>query len=366
MLDTKSSRVGAYNSSAQEVWELLERGARQHEIITALASSFGIPEKVASHDVNAIIEHWRSQGMLSSIEGGSPTNLAKVPTETEWARGPRRGWSATLTFTVRSIVFELAIEPPDLVDLPRIFFKHLESPFAAPGVHIEIRAVDDNEAALVIDGIERLRTVDRGQLIGALNQFILEHIHPGTSWLAIIHGAAVARSGFGVAFPAACGSGKTTLTAYLLTRGYDYLADDHVALSAPDGRIVPWPLPMSIKEGSWEVLSESYTDIWNFPQYQTTRGEARQLVPPPAVWNTDAVPLKGFVFPRYVPGAKVTLVPLTPFEALQRFLGDQIWLGWPITPQRLRDFLNWLSGKPAYLLQYGSAADAANSIADIV
>ena len=138
-----------------------------------------------------------------------------------------------------------------------------------------------------MDGIERLRTCDAGQLIGAVNQTILEQIHPGIEWLAIIHGAAVARDGTGWAIPAACGSGKTTLTAYLLARGYDYLADDHVALSAPDGRIVPWPLPMSIKEGSWDVLSQYYQNLPHFPQYRTKRGEARQLVPSAEVWDTD-------------------------------------------------------------------------------
>ena len=264
------------------------------------------------------------------------------------------------------MVFTIAIEPPPLVDFARIFFKHLETPSARPDVRIEMREAEGGETALVVDGQERLRTADGGQLIGAVNQTILEHIHPGIEWLAIIHGAAVARHGLGFAFPAACGSGKTTLTAYLLPRGYDYLADDHVALSAPDGRIVPWPLPMSIKEGSWDLLSQSYRNLPGFPHYHTKRGEARQLVPSGEAWDTNPVPLKGFIFPRYVPGAKATLTQLTPFEALQRLLGDQIWLGYPITEQRVSNFLRWLDDKPAYTLEHGNVADAALCIEGIV
>ena len=134
--------------------------------------------------------------------------------------------------TGRRPVFSFAIEPVNLIDFVPIFFKHLETPDAVPDVRIEIRQTGENNIALVVDGIERLRTCDAGQLIGAVNQTILEHIHPGIEWLAIIHGAAVARDGEGWAIPAACGSGKTALTAYLLARGFDYLADDHVALSA--------------------------------------------------------------------------------------------------------------------------------------
>jgi hypothetical protein len=127
----------------------------------------------------------------------------------------------------------------------------------------------------------------------------------------------------------------------------------------PDGRIVRWPLPMSIKEGSWDLLSESYRNLPGFPPYHTKRGEARQLVPSGEAWNTNPVPLKGFIFPRYVAGAKATLTRLTPFEALRRLLGDQIWLGYPITEQRVGNFLRWLNDKPAYTLKHGNVADAA-------
>ena len=50
------------------------------------------------------------------------------------------------------------------------------------------------------------------------------------------------------------GSGKSTLAAGLIGQGYDFLADDLVALAEPDGAIVPWPLPLSIKQGSIEVI----------------------------------------------------------------------------------------------------------------
>jgi hypothetical protein len=253
-----------------------------------------------------------------------------------------------------------------LIDFVPIFFKHLETPDAVPDVRIEIRETGENDPALLVDGIERLRTRDAGQLIGAVNQTILERIHPGIEWLAIVHGAAVARDGDGWAIPAACGSGKTTLTAYLLARGYDYLADDHVALSAPEGRIVPWPLPMSIKEGSRDVLSQYYQKLPHFPQYRTKRGEARQLVPSAEVWDTNPVPLKGFIFPRYVSGAKATLTRLAPFDALQRLLGDQIWLGYPITEHRVGDFIRWIEDKPAYILEHGNLADAALCIEGIM
>ena len=147
--------------------------------------------------------------------------------------------------------------------------------------------------------------------------------------------------------------GKTTLIAYLLSQGYDYLADDLIALSAPEGRIVPWPLPLSIKAGSWGILSKTYCDLPRFPQYRTQRGNARQLVPPAQAWDTDPVPLHGVVFPRYVAGAAATLTQITPLEAFGRLLDDKIWLGYPITEQRVYALLAQLKRVPAFTLRYG-------------
>ena len=78
------------------------------------------------------------------------------------------------------------------------------------------------------------------------------------------------------------------------------------------------------------------------------------------------MPLKAFIFPRYVPGAKAKLTRLKPFEALQRLLGDQIWLGYPITERGVSNFLKWLDDKPAYTLEHGNVADAALCVESIL
>ena len=205
-------------------------------------------------------------------------------------------WSVQLTFTIRDTVFSFAAEPPGLAAFADIFLRHLDTAGAAASVRLEVRSITGGAMALVVDGVERMRIGDGGQLIGAINTAILESLHPGIEWIAMIHGAAVARNGRGIALPAACGSGKTTLTAFLLARGCDYLADDLIALCAPDGRIVPWPMPISIKEGSWKLLTDLYSDLPNFPQYTTKRGNARQFVPATRVGTRPPFRFPGLYF----------------------------------------------------------------------
>jgi len=47
--------------------------------------------------------------------------------------------------------------------------------------------------------------------MGAVNQVVLEHLHSGIEWLALMHGRRGSRAAAGAAFryfPAPCGSGK--------------------------------------------------------------------------------------------------------------------------------------------------------------
>jgi hypothetical protein len=365
LIDNSTNRLLAYNNSAFEVWKRLTHRLTLDVLVADFAAQFGIPVEVARPDVHALLTQWRDLGMIGTGISSEPP----LTTDTFTNKGPdwmpRPVWAVQRTFTIRGISFAFAAESPSFVAFADIFLRHLETPDAKPSVQLHLRSTADGQTAVVVDNVEQMRSRDGGQLIGGINQAILEHLHPGIEWMAMIHGAAVARCGVGIALPAACGSGKTTLTAFLLARGYDYLADDLIALAAPDGRIVPWPMPISIKEGSWKLLTESYHDLNGFPQYRTMRGRARQLVPSLRVWETEAVPFGSFVFPSYVPDAEPVLTPITTFDALCRLLGDHIWFGYPIVEQRVLRFLAWLDQKPAYALVHGSVADAARLIEDM-
>ena len=106
-----------------------------------------------------------------------------------------------------------------------------------------------------------MRTVDPAEVIGALFVAVLERTRPNLQWFALIHGAALGLGGKGLALAGPSGSGKSTLAAGLVGQGYDFLADDLIALSEPNGTIVPWPLPLSIKQGSIDIVSAHHPQL---------------------------------------------------------------------------------------------------------
>jgi Coenzyme PQQ synthesis protein D (PqqD) len=361
LLDASSNALFAYNDVARGIWESIEAGRSEAEIIDDISGQWSIPAARAQGDVRAIVTLWQTQGLIGG-DGDSPTtppSAASAPIAALSA--PRSEW----TCTIRGTPISFAIVD-ELLHTTRAMFGHLETPSVVPQCRMTIARTQSGEFALLEDGRERLRTDDPALAIGALFVAVLECIRPGVQWFALLHGAALARNGHGFALAGAPGAGKSTLAAGLIAAGFDYLADDLVALSSPDAAIVPWPLPLSLKSGSLDTLAPRLPQLATAPPYRTKGMDARLLVPDARVWEEEPVALRTLFFPRFIAGAAPEARRLSPFDALQRLLADRVWLGDPITEERVASFLAWLNDIPAYALSYGTLDDAVGLVESIV
>lgn len=68
-----------------------------------------------------------------------------------------------------------------------------------------------------------------------------------------VHAAVVGIGDEVMAFPAASGVGKSTMTAACLRSGFDYWSDEALILS-PEGRVKPYPRPIALSERSRRLL----------------------------------------------------------------------------------------------------------------
>lgn len=361
LLDRSSNTLFAYNEVARHIWDLMETGQTVPRIAAAIAVDWDIPAALASADVRSIFELWQTQGLLA---GGRETpssrpGIAESPATT--SSGPLSKW----TCTIRNMPIAFAIEDK-LVHAARAMFGHLETPRVAPQCHIAIALAPSGELVLTVDDRERLRTKEPALGIGALFVAVLECIRPGTQWFALLHGAALAHHGHAFALAGFPGAGKSTLAAGLLAAGFDYLADDLVALSAPDAAIVPWPLPLSIKPGSLDILTPRLPQLAAAPHYSTKGMDGRLLIPRPSAWDAEPIKLQTLLFPRFGKGAAPETRRLTSFEALQYLLTDRVWLGDPITEERVTSFLAWLNETPAYAISYGALDDAIGLVESVI
>ena len=250
LLNEDSNCLFALNYTASYLWDLIGAGTTEDNLASKLSREWEIPLSRAQSDVQSIVDQWRLHGLI----GGERRAPAPAAQAADRHYAPQSRWAAEWICTIRGITIAFAAADQPIAPL-RQLLEHLETPNAPPQVRIEFRNVADGQTAMIFGGVERIRTRDSGLLMGGLWQTILEVIHPDCVWLALIHGAVIARDGKGIALCAPSGSGKTTLTAALINAGFDYFADDLVALTAPNGAVLPWPLPLGVKSGSVDVLA---------------------------------------------------------------------------------------------------------------
>ena len=141
----------------------------------------------------------------------------------------------------------------------------------------------------------------------AMNWCISAHAHQ----YLIIHAAVIERGGRAAVLPAPPGSGKSTLCAGLLHRGWRLLSDELALVSMADGRIWPLCRPVSLKNASIEVI-ERFEPAARFNRisHDTTKGSVTHMQVPQAHLDAMAIPapLRWVVFPNYVSGAPATMV----------------------------------------------------------
>lgn len=178
---------------------------------------------------------------------------------------------------------------------------------------------------LIVDDAHAARAL--GMLMWHVNQ---QTIRTGSEQHVLLHAAAVARDGRALVMPAAMESGKTTLAAGLIDRGWAYLTDEAAGVTL-DGRSVRgYPKPLSIDPGSSQVvLAEWAPPVADEALEWVRRGQWQ--VPATARPGGQVIAdaeLAAIVLPRYEKGAATTLRRLPRAEAVARVAGCSfVWSG---------------------------------------
>lgn len=101
--------------------------------------------------------------------------------------------------------------------------------------------VRSGEALLAASG-------DLDVALGVLDAKIRAEISTRASGWTFVHAGVVAREGRALVVPGVSFSGKTSLVRALIEAGASYYSDEYAVLDA-DGRVHPYPRPLSIRDG---------------------------------------------------------------------------------------------------------------------
>lgn len=142
-----------------------------------------------------------------------------------------------------------------------------------------------------------------------MNWCVSHHAHG----YLISHAAVLQRGNAGVILPAPPGSGKSTLCAALVSRGWRLLSDELTLVRPQDLALVPVPRPVSLKNASIGVLRGFAPDAAFGPEvHGTIKGTIAHMRAPQASVAAAGEPARAthIVFPKYEANAPARLVPL--------------------------------------------------------
>ena len=152
------------------------------------------------------------------------------------------------------------------------------------------------------DGIPSFKPLPENQAFPmmewGLNWCISSHCHQ----FLIIHAAVVEKNGKTVIMPAPPGSGKSTLCAGLVHRGWRLLSDELTLIDMKTGLIQPMARPINLKNQSIDVIRKFQPDVvMTRPVSDTIKGTVALLRPPAESIRRISEPgiPAWIVFPRY-------------------------------------------------------------------
>ena len=340
-------RLLVLNRAASEIWDALDAGWSPRELARTLSSRQDLDIEQLDREIGAIASARDGHRAEAPVLAGAEETLA--------AGDPT--WSARWRCRIRGLNIGFYVEEARRARALRPLLAHLECGDGPESLRIEVRNLGGARSLVCVDGRPRAEIHGEVGLRDTVHAAIIGHLWPGRAVSPLIHGGAVALRGKGICLPAFAGSGKTTLIAWLAGRGFRYLADDMCPVDR-SGQIIPWPVPLNVKEGSWAALSPLYPDLAQGQQLTTSKGRSTLIVPASEVWQADPISLRLLIFPRFEPGSGTGVEALSPFMALERLVEAGMWLGHPLTDQNVRAFLAWLETVPAYALTYGRLEEA--------
>jgi HprK-related kinase A len=169
------------------------------------------------------------------------------------------------------------------------------------------------QARFIADGASPFLTYPRRLAMPfvewGLNWCICSHAHQ----FLIFHSAVVEKAGRAAILAGPPGSGKSTLCAALLGRGWRLLSDELALLDPEHGQLLPIPRPVALKGTSIELVERLLPQLRIGRVFAPThKGTLAHLRPPTEAVERQAEPaLPGWVvFPTHAESAATKLVPL--------------------------------------------------------
>ena len=170
----------------------------------------------------------------------------------------------------------------------------------------------------------------------------------------LVHAAGLSKNGRGLLMPGESGQGKTTLTCWLLTQGFQFLSDESIYFSPDSGQMTPLTRPLVVKNRSMPIMQalrhhlpgKSNTRIIQHPSFALVPAEnlSRQPIAKEAT-------LSLILSPKFDPHSPYSLKPLGK-SATVAVLMNNLFMTKDVPDKGFHTCVQLAKNIPAYELVY--------------
>jgi hypothetical protein len=181
------------------------------------------------------------------------------------------------------------------------------------------------------------------------------------------HAAMVADDRHGIMLCAPRESGKSTLAAHLAAHGVTLISDEPALLHVDTTSISSVEMPISLKEGTWNILAGEWPQLSDAPIHIRSDGRRIKLLHPkrdPAI--NPPRRLTHILFPEYAPSSPAFMEALSPLRALMLLNEGGMLLGKQMNKDVFEQFLGLICSIPTHLVHYSSLQEADHIMHNII
>jgi Coenzyme PQQ synthesis protein D (PqqD) len=367
------------NASAAYIAQQLDAGAPLSVVTRELAKSGMISPEEAASWVAATLDALRSHGLIADGPRPGPTDSADIRAQQQLHA---RRVATMPPYSPVAPVAERRYRLLDSVALMRFaavgqaeavdtVLGHLATGESAePTFHIEVQAQVLGSRGSVRSNIYCDKspvdfTTGLHRLAPTVKSLLWKLAVDRYNYLFYIHAGVVGTGDRCILLPAAAGSGKSSLTAALVHRGYRYLSDEIALIEPTTFRVPPVPLALCVKGTGWQLMSRYFPKLRALMGHQRMDGKRVRYVPPdPSTIQASGALVSHIVFPRYRAEAATEMRPIARAAALRRLMSE-CWACGHLDSANVSELIRWIGRIDCYELTFASLEKAVDLVQQV-
>ncbi len=302
------------NPPSAFVLERIRNSVLRTELVTDYAARFGVDTDWARRDIDTIVGRFWNEKLVNE-QPGAGAGLAESPAPPLLADP---AMDRVLSFGGPAVA--VICEDADIAELVLAVTAPAPQPDTPPAGTV-ILSGRDSGFRLFVDGRLQWQGDNRAAARSALLREAVGGSVGERQPAALLHASAVATDDGCVVLAGASGSGKSTLAAGLTAGGGRLVADDLLPLSPAGNTILPVPLAISIKSGSWPHLDTLLPDLSGQAVFHQRSLATRYYWPGPARFASGPVLPTAILFIDRRPAGPTEIRAVPPIDAIGRLIG---------------------------------------------